>query len=318
MIRWIALLLLCSNPAWTHMVSISAGELSVEGSRVHYELRMPLYEIEPLEDPRQELFEHFRMSSRGEAGERRDLTCRRDPDQDQYVCRATYEFPEPIEQVQVECTFYAVTIPNHVHVLRARRGDHRDQALFDFTSTKAEINFVPPPWWKVAGRQIEAGAKRAAGGLASLLFLVALVVAARDRRELIALAGMFVVGQAAVSLLAPLVNLYPAPRFVEAAAALTIAYLAVEVLLLPEAGQRWLVVGVLGGFHGLYLTLFLRETGFAPGWLLGGAALADLLLIALLGFAWAFAGPRLERVYGTKIIAGLLLAFGLFWFFYRL
>ena len=38
----------------------------------------------------------------------------------------------------------------------------------------------------------------------------------------------------------------PAPRFVEAATALTIAYMAVEILALPQAGKRWLIAGALG------------------------------------------------------------------------
>ena len=100
-------------------------------------------------------------------------------------------------------------------------------------------------------------------------------VAARSRKELLYLVGMFVAGQALACVLVPAINWNPAPRFVEAAAALTIAYLAVEVLLLPKAGQRWLVVGVLGVFHGLYLSLFLRETRFSMFYVLPGAAAAD-------------------------------------------
>ncbi len=318
MIRSLPALLLIAGVAHAHMVSISSGELRVDGERVYYTLRMPLYEVEQIDDPQTTLFKHFRLSSRGEEGRRTALDCQDDPARDQYVCQSEYQFSRAVEHVDVECTYYEVTIPNHVHVLHAERGDFRDQALFDFTSTEDEIDFVPPPWWRGAWRQFEAGATRAVGGLASLLFLVALVAAARGRQELYALAGMFVVGQAVIAAGAPVVGWYPAPLFVEAAAALTIAYLAVEMLVLPKAGQRWLVVGVLGGFHGLYLAMFLRETGFHAGWVLSGAMLTDLLLLAMLGAIWAFAGPRLERVHGTKVIAGGLLAFGLFWFLYRL
>jgi hypothetical protein len=129
---------------------------------------------------------------------------------------------------------------------------------------------------------------------------------------------MFLAGQVAVCLFIPLINWYPAPRFVEAAAALTIAYLAVEVLLLPDAGQRWLVVGVLGLFHGLYLELFLRQTMFSPFYVLPGAFVTELGIIALLALVWNRIRPWLEAIRPEKVAAVLLLAFGLSWFFLRI
>ena len=41
------------------------------------------------------------------------------------------------------------------------------------------------------------------------------------------------------------------PRFVEAAAAIGVGYLAFEVLLLPQAGHRWLAVAGVGLLLGL-------------------------------------------------------------------
>ena len=42
-------------------------------------------------------------------------------DQGIYRCEVSYEFPEPPDELTIECTFAAVTVPNHVHVLRAIR-----------------------------------------------------------------------------------------------------------------------------------------------------------------------------------------------------
>lgn len=316
--RALAVLLSLALPLVAHMVSISTAELRVEGSTGQYKLQMPLYETETMDDPQSTIFEHLRFSSSGQEGQAEDVRCREQPEDDQYVCEATIEFPIEVEQIEVECRLYQVTVPNHVHILRAFRGEVADQAIFDFTAATAEINFIPPSFWETFSQQFGAGARRAAGGLASLLFLIALVLAARHRKELYALAGMFVAGQAVACFLVPLINWHPAPRFVEAAAALTIAYLAVEILLLPEAGQRSLVVGVLGLFHGLYLALFLRETQFSELYVLPGAVAVDLLLIALLGAIWAKLRPTAERFRLDKVLAGILLVFGLGWFFYRL
>ena len=68
---------------------------------------------------------------------------------------------------------------------------------------------------------------RALGGLVQILFLATLALAARSRRELAALVGMFLLGQIAAAIVAPRTNWDPAPRFV-------------------EAGKRWLIAGTLG------------------------------------------------------------------------
>jgi hypothetical protein len=100
---------------------------------------------------------------------------------------------------------------------------------------------------------------------------------------------------------------------VEAAGALTVAYLAVEILLLPQAGARWVIAGVLGAFHGLYFRLFLQTTGYHAGYVLAGAAVAELPVIAVVALVFS----RLPRVVHRVLACGLL-AFGLVWFGLRL
>jgi hypothetical protein len=140
------------------------------------------------------------------------------------------------------------------------------------------------------------------------LFLAAMALAARSRRELLALAAMFLAGQIAAVAIVPHLAWQPAARFVEAAAALTIAYLAVEILLLSKAGSRWLIAGVLGVFHGLYFCLFVRTTQYSPALVLSGAALAEVLVLLLFALIlW-----RLSR--WNRVSAACLLVFGLVWF----
>ena len=159
---------------------------------------------------------------------------------------------------------------------------------------------------------------RALGGAAQVLFLAALVLAARSRRELLALTGMFLAGQVASALIVPHTLWQPAPRFVEAAAALTVAYLAVEILLLPQAGARWLVAGVLGAFHGLYFHLFLQTTGYRPGYVLAGAAVAELAALAILAAVLSRLARMARALRPVPVSACALLVFGMVWFWMRL
>ncbi len=309
---WLA----CCVPLAAHMVSMSTGELKVEGDRAHYELRIPVYEAAHVREPEHTLLEHIRFKSGGVWARATGQACR--DQQGTYVCVADYQFPAPIDTLEIECTYAAVTVPNHVHLLRAYRGDKTDQAVFDLTFTTAEIRFRPPTSFETAVRESSAGFMRAAGGLAPLLFLVSLALAARNARELMELTVSFLVAEIVACVIVPRIPFPLSPRFIEAAAALTIAYLAFEIVLLPDSKRRWLVVGVLGLFHGAYFSLFLVESGYHAVAFLAGVGFAELLLIGVFALvAWRIARfSWMRRV--APVAASVLLVVGLVWFFLRL
>ena len=89
-------------------------------------------------------------------------------------------------------------------------------------------------------------------------------------------------------------------------------------LLLPEAGKRWLVVAVLGVFHGFYFDLFVRGSGYSAAYVLTGVAIAEIALAGV--FALLFS--RIRKVAAAwrpvQVSASLLLAIGLVWFGLRL
>jgi hypothetical protein len=308
--------MLCASSLFGHMVSMSTGDLKVNGAHASFELRMPLYEVAHVRQPEHTLLDHVRFESGGVWAKPSAEACRQE--QDSYVCTAEYQFPAPIETVRVECTLASVTVPNHIHLLRAYRGDKSDQAVFDFSFTQAELRFRPPTAFETATREISAGFMRAAGGLAPLLFLVSLALAARSRRELVALTTAFVAAEVLACAIAPRMTLSLSPRFIEAAAALTIAYLAFEIVLLPHSSYRWLVVAVLGLFHGAYFSAFLAESRYHAATFLTGVVVCELMLIAL----FAFLLDRLVRLSFLRrtvpVAASLLLAVGVAWFLLRL
>ncbi len=314
----LALSVLAAGPAFGHMMSMSNGELRIRGDTAEYELRMPLYEIAHIKQPDTSLFEHFRLYDGRKEAKLLKHFCQANTSQDAYLCRAEYQFPGPVKTLEVECTFAAITVPNHVHLLHAERDGISDQAVFDFSFTRQPLRFLPPGRAAMAFSQVWAGMLRAAAGLAQLLFLLALVMAARSRRELYALAAAFIAGETISALYVAYGSWSPAPRFVEAAAALTVAYLAIEILLLPDAGHRWAVAAALGVFHGFYFGLFLRDSQMHWLPVLAGVAAAELILLG--AFAWLVA--RVERMAAAlrpvRAGAGILLAVGLVWFLLRL
>src|SRR5436853_984542 len=110
---------LFAGPVWGHVMSMSSGDLAVDGARAHYELRMPLYEIAHMRDAEHTLLDRIRFASAGRPAKLVRKDCRADSARDVYTCSADYQFDAPVESVEVECSFHAIAVPNHVHLLRA-------------------------------------------------------------------------------------------------------------------------------------------------------------------------------------------------------
>jgi hypothetical protein len=307
-------------PLPAHVISMSNGDIRIDGSKAVYELRVPLYEVQHVRNPEKTLLENIRFSTSGVAARMVRSKCGEDKDGAVFRCEASYEWPLPVDVLEVSCTFHSITVPNHVHLLRAYLGEKTGQAVFDFSSPNASIRFRPPTPFETFVTAAGSGFARAFSSGAAVLFLACLVLAARTRQELVWLTAMFILGEALVAVIVPRTSWNPAPRFVEAALALTIAYLAVEILTLPEAGQRWLVALVLGAFHGLSYALYLANTGFDATPVLAGMSAAETAAIALFDLILS----RLARIFSSiaptahKITATCLLLTGLAWFFYRL
>ncbi|MCC7495963.1 MAG: HupE/UreJ family protein [Bryobacterales bacterium] len=311
------LLILIPLPLAAHMVSMSTSELRLHGPKGQFELRMPIYEVPHIPGAERSIFDNIQFTGGGGPARRAGQECREDPAGAALVCTANYEFPGDVEQLEAEITLFAITVPNHIHILRAVNGSKSDQAVFDASFTHATIAFRPPTSFEMMMKQFGAGVVRATG-LAQLLFLAALVLAARSRRELLWLTLAFATAQFVVAAAMPLTSFAPAPRFIEAAAALTVAYLAVEILLLPDAGKRWLVVAALGLFHGFYFAVFLRTAGYHALYFLPGVLLAEVVMIAALAVCVHWLSTRAPLLRPVPVSAAALLMIGLAWFAIRL
>ena len=291
--------LLAAAPLWAHVVSMSTGELTVDGPTAVYELRMPMVEIPNVADPAGALFEHIRF----QGAHRTSGACHEE--EGVYLCRATYEFAGKLDRLGVDCTFFQVTVPNHIHLLHAIQGPNSDQVVFDERFPHAEVRFRPPSRFEIVTREVASGFWRAVAGPAGLLFLVGLVIASRTNHEAVILTTMFLAGEWAMRPIAPRIPWPLAPKFIEAAMALTVAYLAVDILLLAEAGKRWALILALGLFHGLYFAGF-------PAPYLAGAAAVQIILIALLAF-----GARRMPASWQRGSAAILLLAAVGWFGWR-
>ncbi len=300
------LFLAAISPLAAHTISMSTGELRLEGNHATYELRMPSYELVHMRNPEQILFDNIRFDT----GKLTGKTCE---NSGAYLtCKATYEFPRAMDSIEIECRFAKVTVPNHIHLLHAYLGDKSDQAIFDYTVEKADLRFRPPTAFETAVKESVEGILRAATSIPGLLFLLALALAARTWTEMGLLTLAFATGEIAACIAMPLLKLNPSTRFIEAALGLTIAYLAVEVLFLPAAGNRWAVAAVLGLFHGLYFAIFLQDSEYQAKYVLGGVIGLELIALTVLSFLMRKIQPA------HRYLAMALFAIGIGWFGVRM
>jgi hypothetical protein len=261
---------------------------------------------------------NFRVFSEGQEVQRVTGSCQADENAGLYRCQSVYTLAAPVDRLEIECTYAAVTVPNHVHVLRAVQGENTAQGIFDFSFTRSTIRFAPPTFTETLVTQAGAGLLRVVAGPFQLLFLLALALAGRSRRELLWLALAFVGAEVVAAVVVANIVWEPSARFVEAAAALTVAYLAVEILALPDAGHRWMVAACMGIFHGFYFGGFLRQADMQPAFVMTGAAVAELALLAL--FAWLLSRLKSAAASLRLVQAGAAVLFvvGIVWFVLRM
>ncbi len=283
------LFLLFSGLALAHVVSMSTGEIQVDGPTAVYQLRMPMYEVAHVQNPETTLLEHIQFTG----GHRTKSSCQQEDSM--YVCTANYEFPTLLpDKLEAQVTFFQVTVPNHIHLLTAVQGKNEDQAVFDQRTTSAELRFHPPSPGEVLLRDLTGGAYRLATSWSALLFLLGIAIAARSLKDAALLTLVFLALEWIAPYTAPLIPVTFSAKFLESALALAVAYLAVELLFLHESEGRWFAVLAAGLLEGLALA------GFPPTYL-AGANLVELFAIAICSLA----ALKLRR---PRIFAGLLLA----------
>jgi hydrogenase/urease accessory protein HupE len=161
--------------------------------------------------------------------------------------------------------------------------------------------------WQVAGEYLRLGIEHIVGGVDHLLFVLALMLLVKGGKRLVATITAFTVAHSLTLAAATLgfVSVPAAP--VEACIALSIVFVAAEIVRAREgvdgAGQRWpwLVAFGFGLLHGFGFAGALSETGLphhavplALAFFNVGVELGQLAFIAVV-FGLSRAGARLSR-----------------------
>jgi hypothetical protein len=184
---------------------------------------------------------------------------------------------------------------------------------------------LDPSWMQAARRFVLDGFFHILGGTDHLLFLFCLVIPFRRFRTLVPMVTAFTVAHS-VTLIASAYNMAPDalwfPPLVETLIAASIVYMALENIVSPALGRRWIVAFGFGLVHGFGFSFALRDTlQFAGTHLLTsllsfnvGVELGQLLVLAAVV-------PALELVFrlglaermGTILLSAFVAHTGWHW-----
>ncbi|HET7294639.1 MAG TPA: HupE/UreJ family protein [Vicinamibacteria bacterium] len=178
---------------------------------------------------------------------------------------------------------------------------------------------LDPRWHQAAARFTELGFLHILGGADHLLFLVCLVVPIRRLGPLIVIVTSFTAAHSLTliaSALAVGTDALWFPHLVETLIAFSIVYMALENVVAPQLGRRWLIAFGFGLVHGFGFSFALRETlQFAGSHLLTsllafnvGVEVGQLLVLLVLvpaatGLMRVVAAERLVTIVLSALVA---------------
>ena len=243
----------------------------------------------------------------------------------------------PLEGAVIEVDAFHETSPAHRDVCEVlwnvgTAGEQRGRVILDARFPALVFDPAAPPPDGLGG-WLRLGVEHILTGWDHLAFLLALLVASRGVRSLVAVVTAFTLAHSLTLALAALEVVTPSARFVELAIALSIAFVGVQSLLSPRPHGLWPEAFVFGLIHGLGFAGFLRDSlsatdarlaplvGFNVGVELGQLAivLAAVALLRLLARV-ARRPSEAERLVPRPVavpISLVVTALGLLWFAQR-
>ncbi len=235
-----------------------------------------------------------------------------------------FTFAAPVRLLTLESTLPALTQPDHRHFVHATIGDVGREAVLDGASPRATFDGTTAPL-ATARRFAALGVGHIVTGYDHLAFLAVLLLAAVSVADVIKIVTAFTVAHS-VTLGLTTMGLLTLPAvLVESLIALSIAWVAVENLLVERHERRWRITFLFGLVHGLGFAGVLRDLELAPGALAlslfsfnAGVEFGQLAFVALvLPLVW---WTRQTRWHAPLALAGssAVLSLGVFWFVQRL
>ncbi|MEZ5288177.1 MAG: HupE/UreJ family protein [Vicinamibacterales bacterium] len=237
----------------------------------------------------------------------------------------TYEFAATVGTLALGTTLPEVTQSDHRHLASVVRGGASAEAVLDLNAPHAVFDAAGPGVLASARRFAALGVEHIVTGYDHLAFLAALLLGAAAFRSVVGIVTAFTLAHSLTLGLATFDIVTVPPALVESLIALSIAWVAVENLLLDRPAHRWRLAFAFGLVHGFGFSNVLRDLALPQAALAAslftfnlGVELGQLAFVAL-----AFPVLRSAMASRWRAPVGLaassaVLCLGVYWFVQRL
>ena len=239
----------------------------------------------------------------------------------------THQFPRSLSSVELESTFYRLIDEHHRALCRVDYDSQVEQFLFDShrTRQRIEIRQDSTGLAERMGRFIQLGTEHIFTGYDHIAFLVGLTLLGGSLGALIRVVSSFTVAHSITLILAALDVVVLPTRFVEAAIALSICYIALENIFARQIKFRWVVAFLFGLVHGFGFSNILREMELPRQGLVTsllsfnlGVEIGQVMIIVLLFPIILYLSRQRWHNTAVALTSAVILALGGFWFVTRL
>lgn len=237
---------------------------------------------------------------------------------------ARYAAPEPVERFEISVGALTELYPLHRNLAEVVIGGATEQYVFQH-GNRWVGQVRSPGWWQAAREFTRLGVEHIFTGYDHLVFLLGLLLVGRGLRDLFAIVTAFTVAHSITLALAALGIVHPTVWVVEAAIALSVAYVGLENLVARTFRHRWLIAFFFGLVHGFGFAAMLqdaRPTGeISLLALLTFNAGVELGQLAVVTLAWPLLWTlRRSRYRATvvRVTSVLIAGCGVFWFVERI
>jgi hydrogenase/urease accessory protein HupE len=253
------------------------------------------------------------------------LSTWRDPAGALYLeSRATFPAAATMASLSIRSGLLTDLYPSHKTLGAVSLAGRSDTFVFE-TGQTYEGRVRGPGVWSTAFSFVRLGVEHIFTGYDHILFLFGLLLIGTTLRSLVAIVTSFTVAHSITLALATLGVVTPVPWTIEAAIALSIAYIGVENIFSRDPKHRWKITFLFGLVHGFGFAAVLRDLnlarssvasslfGFNAGVEIGQVAIVCLMYPVL---RWLTRSPY--RVPVVRFASSAIALVGLIWFYQRI
>ncbi len=325
---------LCASSARAHQQGLSYADVAVAPDAVRFDLVLSLHDLAVDVDgdgtvtdaeirsrhPRlRRLFDAALEVDAG--GERCPLTLEDSALQPNEAVRFRLRGPcRDVPPVRVVVRLGVLTAVEGQSLATIRVGDVVAEHVFTRTDTEVVVGEASGPW-STFQRFFVLGIEHIATGYDHILFLLALLLVGGGWRALVAIVTAFTVAHSLTLTLAVLDVVQLPPRLVESVIALSIAWVALENILVAETRGRWRITFAFGLVHGFGFASILREMHLPAAGLVTsllafnlGVEVGQLVVVLLASPLIALLARSAHRRTIVGVASAAILLMALWWF----